>query len=181
MTLAAGVGADLELGPLTLDALAGLRASVDTLQTTLRKIRDMEEMYAQGGIDIELGGVASTASSVVDIVIGLGENPAVGRMWELRSLAVSPTNPETTVTGTAYLLRSPTVPLLNGGPPMGGQLLDIATSIPAVAFYSQRQVVVHNPNKLFVVITGGSASTQYVVRGTVIDVPDIARRGRVDL
>ena len=181
MTLAADLGAGIELGPASLGALVAVKGSIDSMAAQLRKLIAEEEAYAFGGIDIELGGQAFTASTVVDIVIGFEAGPAVGRMWELRSLAVSGTNPETSVAGNAYLLRSPTIPLLNGGAPMGGQLIDVATSVPDVAFYSSRQVVVHNPAKLWIVINGGTASTQYVARATVLDVPDIARRGRVDL
>ena len=169
-----GVGvaaaADVELGPLSLKALFKLQASLDDHTETLKKISDQENRYRQGVITRQVTGGGSTASVVVDLVIGL-EGPSTQRQWELRALSVAYADPTTAgQTGKAYAFYAPSRPTLPLAAGIGW--FDVYAALPSAEFYGSGEAVIRHPNRLWVVIVGGAASTQYVVNGSVQESAD---------
>jgi len=173
MSLDLGVDAGVELGPVSLGALAGIHAGINSLTELLRNIRKLEEAYEFGAVQVRLSGSAISDSAGDTIAIGLG-GPQYGRLWQLRSLAVGGSLWTTTVAGSALVVISPTKNLT----PALTDVVDQAASLPRPALYSTGQVVVRHPNQLCVVILTPTGSTQYAAGGYATDMPD--KRERIE-
>jgi hypothetical protein len=152
--------------------LFAVKASVDGLTDYMRKVKKQEDAYRKGVITYQLTGSGITgASPTADLVIDLG-GPMTQRQWEVRALAVSYVNPETaTQTGKAYCFYCPSAPTA-GALSAGSGYFNGPLNLPAPEFYSTGQVVIRHPNKLWVVIVGGAATTQYVVNGSAQESAD---------
>ena len=178
----AGVGAHLDLGTYSLDAIAGLKASADSLAAQFKAWIDEEQAYQYGALDISLGGNGTTDSVPTDLAISLG-GPPVGKMWEIRQLYLGGLSPATTAVGTvAVLVASSSVQVTTGGvaPSYSMSTVDFFTS-PSARFYSARQVPLHFPEQLFLVVHAGTDSTVYVANGTALETPDRRVKGAVQL
>lgn len=174
MSMGAEVDAEVDLGPLVFELMGGLKASLDTLNKRLRNIAKVEEAYQFGVREIPIRKVATSAASG-NLVIGCG-GPAVGRLWEVKRLTVGGVLWTSTVSGQAIVV----VGSVSDGqttPPLT-DIADQAATLPNIAYYSTRQLVVRNPGHLFVVVIAPSATTQYAVGGQVSDFPD--RRTDID-
>lgn len=167
MTMEAEVGGGIELGEFSLKALAGVQGSFDGVLHELKKIAKYEEAYQFGAVEVALRGSASSDAAGDSVVIDLG-GPAYGRLWQLRRLVVGGALWTSTVAGSALVVvstqRSSTPPLPD--------IADQAPSLPNVATYSTGQVIVRNPNHLYVVFLSPTASTLYAVGGAATDIPD---------
>ena len=75
------------------------------------------------------------------------------------------------VGGRADIIIAANAPL-NTPPRALSDVVDVAKSLPSVAFYSSGQLVLRNPQQLYVVIATPTATTQYAVGGGGFDVPD---------
>jgi hypothetical protein len=173
MSLDAGVEAEVDLGPLVLQALVGLGASMDTLNRHLRDIAKLEEAYQFGAAQVRLSMTATSDSNGDSIEIGVG-GPTYGRLWQIRSLVVGGSLWTTTVAGSALVVIGANKTLT---PPLT-DIVDEAGSLPSVAQYSTSQIVVRHPNHLRVVILTPTASTLYAVGGWATDMPD--KRERIE-
>lgn len=167
MSMGAEVDAEVDLGPLVLESIVGLKASFDSVAKELRKARAEEEAYQFGAVEIPLSGAEVSAASG-NLVISLG-GPSVGRLWQLRRLAVGGGVWTSTVAGQVLVVISSST--ASQTPPLAN-IVDQAGTLPNIATYSTRQVVIRHPNRLFVVIITPTASTQYAVGGSVTDYPD---------
>jgi len=167
VSLQAEVEGGAEVGGFSLDAIVGLKASLDGLTTELRKRRAIEAAYQGGAVEVMLRGAAVSASTG-NLIIGLGA-PSYGRLWEVKHLTVGGALWTSSVAGQAIVVISPasgqTTPALV-------DIADQANSLPNVAYYSTRQLVVRHPNHLFVVILSPTGSTQYSVGGAATEFPD---------
>ncbi len=165
----AEVGGQFSIGDLVLGAKVDILAELGEIRQHLKSIRELEARYErEGPVQVALQGQASTASTVVPIFIDLG-GPSFGRLWEVRQLAVGGLTWATTVAGTGQVQVAPAVQ--NAAAPVG-TLQDVATAMPNIAFYSAGQFRVVWPNHIFIVIVGGTASTQYTAGGDALDLPD---------
>jgi hypothetical protein len=172
----ASVGASLDLGELSLSAILGLQASVNSLAKAFSDWKQQEADYERGVTDVIIQK-AETGPETGNLVVGIG-GPEPGFMWELRSLTASYVDPSTgSQTGTAYMFHQasrPTTPL------PGGNWIDWTgangATLPAVAFYSSRQVVLHNPDRLWVVFVSPVYNQQYVCSGRALQYPDKVQR-----
>ena len=176
MSLGAEVDAEVDLGPLVFELMGGIKASLDTLNKTMRDIRDIEKAYQEGPLELPIRKVATSPSSG-NFTIGLG-GPAYGRKWEVKRVAVGGVQWSSSVNGTALLVvgTSPEGPWALT-PPLS-DIVDEAASLPSNAFYSTGQIVVRHPNHLFLVILSPTASTQYAAGGQATDLPD--KRVRIE-
>jgi hypothetical protein len=168
VSLGAEVDAEVDLGPLVFELMGGLKASLDTLNQHLRNIAKVEAAYQGGVIEVPIRKVAASGATG-NLVIGCG-GPAYGRIWEVKRLTVGGVLWTTTVAGQALVV----VGSVSDGqvtPPLT-DVADQAASLPDIAYYSTRQLVVRHPAHLFVVIVAPSATTQYAVGGQVSDFPD---------
>jgi len=167
VSLQAEVEGGAEVGGFSLDAIVGLKASLDGLTTELRKRRQMEAAYQGGAVEVMLRNAAVSASTG-NLIMGLG-GPPYGRLWEVKRLTVGGALWTSSVAGQAIVVISPasgqTAPPLN-------DVADQASTLPNVAYYSTRQLVVRHPNHLFIVILSPTATTQYSVGGQASDFPD---------
>ena len=167
MSMTAGVGGGIELGDVSLGALIGVRASVDGLAQELARQRRVEEEYQFGAVEVALRQSAESNSSGSSLVLSLG-GPAYGRLWQIRRIVVGGAQWSDTVAGSALVVVSPS---LNANPPLP-DVVDQAASLPLPALYSMGQILVRNPNRLYVVVVAPTASTVYAVGGAATDMPD---------
>ena len=166
MSLGAEVDAEVDLGPLVLQALVGLGASMDTLNKHLKKLHDLEEAYQFGAVKVQLrNSVTSPASGSFEI--GLG-GPAYGRLWQVNSLVIGGVLWTSTVGGNAIVYVGP---VKNLTPPLT-DVVDQAGSLPSVAQYSTGQIIVRHPSHLRIVVLSPTATTAYAAGGTATDMPD---------
>jgi hypothetical protein len=167
MSMGAEVDAEVDLGPLVFELMGGLKASLDTLNKRLRNIARVEEAYEFGATQQPIRGVSNSPASG-SFSFGLG-GPTYGRMWEVKRLVVGGVQWGTSVAGQAVFFVSPV-----GGQatPSLADVVDQAATLPDVAYYSTRQLVLRHPNRLHVLILSPTASTTYVVGGEATDLPD---------
>lgn len=170
MSIGAEADAEVDLGPLVLEALVGLKASTDTLNKRLRNIAKIEEAYEFGVRELPIRK-ATVSPATGNFTIGLG-GPAYGRMWEVKRITVGGAQYTSTVSGTALLVVGPSPDGAAALTPPLTDVADQAASLPLIAYYGTRQLVVRHPNHLYVVILTPTASTQYAVGGQVSDFPD---------
>lgn len=170
------LGGSVQLGDFLVGAKVDLIAKLDEINTRLKSIEEIENRYQrEGPVQVNLQGNASTLAVVATIFIDLG-GPTFGRVWEVRQLAVGGLTWATTVAGTAQIQVAPAVQ--NAAAPVG-TLQDVANALPEIAFYSAGQFRVVYPNRVYVVIVGGTASTQYSAGGDALDLPDKPSRTTV--
>lgn len=175
MTIGAEVDAEVDLGPLVLESIVGLRASFDSLAKHLRDIAKIEEAYQFGSVEVALRGAASSDANGDPVIIDLG-GPAYGRLWQLRRLVVGGALYSSTLAGSALVVSSANFP--SKTPPLT-DIVDEAATLPLPATYSTGQVVVRHPNRLFIIFTAPTASSVCAVGGAVTDMPD--KRERIDV
>lgn len=166
----AQVSAGLSIGELSIKALGDISAGVDALRGDMKAyLLALERLYQEEGPTfVNLQGSGTTDSGSDPLVIDLG-GPSYGQAWEVRQLVVGGLLWSTTVLGAANIVASPSPPI---GVPTTAALQDHAPSLPSVAFYSSGQFRVRHPNRIYVVIVSGSASTPYEVAGDAFNVPD---------
>lgn len=177
MTIGAEIDARAEIGPVLLEAVAGLKASVDNVATILDQIRAREELYARmGPVDVQLreGGTSGASGNLVFEVGG----PKLGRLWILRRVVVGSQLWSQTSTATAnlYVAASRPIPGLGALTDMVDQL-----SLPGIRTYSSRIVVLHAPMKLYCEIASPAANTGYTLGGAAEDLPDVPAPMRAEV
>jgi hypothetical protein len=100
------------------------------------------------------------ANSGGTCIMALG-GPNLDCEWIIRRISVGGTDVTTSAAGTPYVFRSSAIPVA----PFGlRDWIDNAPGVvmPTVAYYSDRQVTLSYPEKLWVVVLGGTAGQQYV-------------------
>ena len=166
----AAIGAGVNIGEASFGALLDIKASIDTLGDLTRELLRQQEAYEEYGpvqLSLRAAGVSPAAK---DLVLNLG-GPSYGRLWEVRRLVVGGANWAAVVGGRADIIIAANAPL-NTPPRALSDVVDVAKSLPSVAFYSSGQLVLRNPQQLYVVIATPTATTQYAVGGGGFDVPD---------
>lgn len=159
--------AEVDLGPLVLNALVELGGSLGTLNKHLRNIAKIEKAYEFGAQQVPIRTSALSPASG-SLVFDLG-GPTRNRIWELKRLVVGGPLWTSSVAGTMLIVVSPSAGQLT---PALTDIVDQANSLPIVATYGTRQVVVKHPNHLFAVVLTPTASTTYAVGGEATDFPD---------
>jgi hypothetical protein len=117
----------------------------------------------QQNTPIDYGGAQSgTFPASGDLILSFG-SPDAGTRWEVTNVVVGGTDLNITAVGTAGLYVSSFVPLPGQPNPAGtAGAADIAKSLPNVAFYGTRQLVVNDQEYLYLVVFGGSSGQIYV-------------------
>lgn len=119
------------------------------------------------------------AAAGADLVIGIG-GPTQGMIWELRTLTVGGLTWATAAAGTSLLVRAASRP--NNAAAVGlAAVLDEAASLPLPAGYGTGQIVVRNPEKLYVIIQGGTAGQQYVAGYSIVEFQEGIRQQTTEL
>ena len=165
----AAIGAGINIGEASFGALLDIKASVDTLGDLTRELLRQQEAYEEyGPVQLALRAAGVSAASGV-LIMNLG-GPSYGRLWEVRRLIIGGATWGATVAGRGDIVVAANTPnATNRSLP---DIVDVAASLPSVAFYSSGQIVLRNPQQLYVVIVNPTATTQYAVGGGGFDVPD---------
>lgn len=110
------------------------------------------------------------------LVLDLGQ-PAMGRRWSVKSLAVSPAaGPTGTLAGSAnWYVGNPNI----YGP--GEWCAPTMTTLPGFQFVGADQIGVIPTNHLFCVITGGTAGQAAFARARILDFPAYAGAPMIEL
>jgi len=162
----ADVGAGV--GPLSVEILAGLKASFDGLTSEMRKRRQLEEAYQFGAVEVALRGSGMSDSGGDTLIIDLS-GPTYGRLWQVRRVTVGGPLWTTSVGGSVLFVVSSNQP--SAAPPLS-DIADEAATLPTNGFYSTGQFVVRHPNHLFVLILSPDESKGYAAGGAATDFPD---------
>jgi hypothetical protein len=175
VTFEAGAGGGLELGPISLKALADLQVGLDSVAGQLAAVQQRELDYQKyGPIFIQMIGAGTVDASGDPLYMDLG-GPNQGRAWEVRQIVIGGMTWATVVGGNASILVQPNSP--SPLAPAGiGSTQDHATALPSVAFYSAGQFRVKHPSHVFIAVLSGTASTAYQAIGDAYDVPDVPTR-----
>lgn len=150
------------IGSLNLE-LGHLRDSQDATTNELRLLRK-EARQAPALVKISSVFTLNTAAgqtmcqqggSGAGVLIG---GPEIGQQWSIRQIVVMGTTLAATPTGRAFFLVSAAPP--NEQSPTS--VVDIASALPSIAFYSPEQFYLAPNENLYMVIVGGTNAAQYV-------------------
>jgi hypothetical protein len=95
-----------------------------------------------------------------DLVLELG-GPEQGMRWDVLTMIVGGVTWATAAAGTALLVKSGQRPISAAAVGLSA-IRDTANPLPLPAGYGKGQIVLRNPEKLYIIITGGTAAQQYV-------------------
>jgi hypothetical protein len=168
MSIGGEFEAEVDLGPLVLETLVGLKASFDSVTKELRKSREEEAAYQRGAVSVPLRQSAMSNSAGASLIMDMG-GPSYGRLWEVRRITVGGALWTSTVAGQGLLIVTASSGQVT---PALYDIADQSPTLPDVALYSSRQLVVRHPNHLFLVILTPTATTQYAAGGEATDLPD---------
>jgi hypothetical protein len=157
-------GPSIDLG-FQMELAATLKAGFDGLQDSDRDRRERDRQHELEMIPLDhtIRG-SGTAPSTGDLIFDCG-GPPLGRAWVLRRLAVAGTDPTVAMAGAAYCFAS------SAGD--SDQLItttwfDVASSLPMVGWYTSRQVVIADGQRLWIKITSPTAGATYSASGKVM-------------
>ena len=168
MSMGGEIEAEVDLGPLVLDAMVGMKASFDSMAKEMKKIRDEEAAYQRGAVSVPLRASQMSDAAGASLIMDMG-GPTYGRLWEVRRITVGGALWTSVVSGQGLLIVTSSSGQVT---PALYDIADQSPSLPNVALYSSRQLVVRHPNHLFLVILTPTASTQYAAGGEATDLPD---------
>jgi hypothetical protein len=169
----AGLELDLDLGPIEI--MAGVRAELAQLNKhneAAAAHRRREIARSRVPIDVRLNTVGAAPSGGADFVLSIG-GPDAGYYWLLQRLVIGGLLFDTTangdaevyVTGLSFPLGSSATYAISA---LGlSDLVDHATTLPSIAFYSPHQVIIQASENLVALIGGGTAAQQYVMSAQV--------------
>lgn len=153
-----GPAIDLSFG---VELAAQLKAGFDGLRDDDRREREREIERIPLDYPIRGGG---TAPSTGPLIFDCG-GPPLGRAWVLRRLAVAGTDPTATAAGVAYLFSSSAG---DSEQLVTATWFDIVSALPAVRFYTSRQVVIQSGQHLWVKVASPTAGASYAASGQVL-------------
>jgi len=160
-----------------------LGKSLDENTNTMRRwLRQLER-----NTPIDYSAIASGVYPAAGFLILNFGTPDQGTYWEVASCAVGGTDVNVTAAGTAGLYVTAFAPAAdNSGAattnPAGiTSLADRAASLPNVAFYGTRQLVVNDQEYLFLAIYGGTAAQTYGANAQVTVYNAASAKGKTDI
>ena len=158
---------------LKMFADVGLKLSSAIDENTRALDRQWRRMQADTPVHYRpvASGVAESGI-VLPLILG---KPDAGTLWEVNAVTVGGSTYSTTAAGTAGLYR---VSYPISSEPAITDLVDWASSLPSVAFYSSRQVIVREGEWLALVVSGGTAGQLYAAAASVTVTPVGATHGR---
>ncbi len=116
----------------------------------------------QHGTPVDYGiGVAGVYPASGNLLLNFG-SPDQGTRWEVTGVVLGGVDSNTVAAGQAGLYVSGQLPAPGGAAPAGiTALADRAPTLPDVAFYGTRQLVVNDQEYLFAIIFGGTPGQTY--------------------
>ena len=177
---------DAQPGPLD-DIKNGLKVWFDLGATLGQQMDEQHRSWRrlmqrlQHATPVDYGiGVSGIYPATGNLVLVFG-TPDQGTYWEIESCVLGGTDVNVTATGSAGLYVSAVLPVPGGGGVAPGgitSLADRAATLPNVAFYGRRDLVVNDQEYLFAVIFGGAAGQTYAGNMSATVVPVDAASGR---
>lgn len=151
-----------ELGDISLGAILKVSKRIDGLHhSILQQHEEILDIAIQGNAYVNSSGIA---------VIDLG-GPQQGREWSLRRLVVGGYQWGSSIAGTCQIISTAYQPS-DHLEPNTQNILDVAQTLPSISFYGEHQIVIHNPNRLYAYISGGTQNQVASITGSVMDYPD---------
>lgn len=168
---------------LWFDVGATIGKAVDRLDSTVaRYLRQLER-----NTPVDYAAVASGVYPAAGFLfLNLG-TPDQGTYWEVASCAVGGTDVNVTAAGTAGLYVAAFTPAADnsGGAltnPAGiTSLADRAASLPNVAFYGTRQLLVNDQEYLYLCIFGGTPAQTYAANAQITVYNSASAKGKTDI
>jgi len=116
----------------------------------------------QHNVPVDYGiGVAGVFPAAGNLLLNFG-SPDQGTRWEVTGVVLGGVDTNITAAGQAGLYVSGQIPPPGGAAPAGiTALADRAPTLPDIAFYGTRQLVVNDQEFLFAVIFGGTPGQTY--------------------
>ena len=152
---------ELELGPLHV-AIGNLSDEVKELRQRLAFMQD----------DLLLTGTGTCPNPSATFAIDLG-HPMAGKWWQVRQMIVGGSDITTTPAGIGWVVVQAENPSAN--PPLFNVRDFTSGTLPQRAFYGTHELVVQQNEHLWVVITAGTAGTQYAVSAMVENFPQFVK------
>jgi len=153
----------------------GQAVATERLSKTLDAARSMQPVLfrAQGRTTVDSNGYG---------FFRLNPHPAMGHVWEIRSLVVGGVTWGTTAAGTCevYASAMDLRLMVDASPPLT-DLVDQATALPLPAFYGTGQFTLSGGEILSVRIIGGTSGQEYVATARGIDYQESVKKQSVEL
>ena len=158
-------------GSLSLGVFAQLAVNLGNLCGQMKRDQDRRDQAARSlpGDYQYATSAAFPASGTLALNLG---SPDQGQFWSVRRIVVGGSDITTTPAGTAWVFVQGSPPNANGANPSTAQVADFTVgTLPQKAFYGTHELVVDATEYLWVIITGGTATTLYVasVKAEVFD------------
>lgn len=166
-----GIEADLDLGPIEI--MAGVRAELSTLnQHNRQRQRARDIARTRVPSDARLWASGACPAGGANFVLSPG-GPDPGYYWLVRRIVIGGLAFTTAAAGTAeiYVSGLSFGPGASTGPMVSAltlsDLVDEASTLPNIAFYSSHQVVVLPQENLSARVVGGTAAQFYVMSAQI--------------
>lgn len=135
----------------------------------LAESQDRANRLAQAALLVPAGRVevdSGIAVTATNLILEIG-GPAQGRLWDVSRIVIGGNLPTTAAAGAAYVYVS-SAP--SGSVPTSiTEWVDTAATLPLNAFYSPSQVFLRYPERLYVVVVGGTNAQQYTAGARIVD------------
>jgi hypothetical protein len=157
---------------LELEAIAGLRASLDSTADEMRQGRAMRQRELDAlPIPFTAKYAGSLAAGGTFALTPIGNSgPRQGRMWFIRRIIMGGVAWNTAASGEAMLFATGLPPSLATSALPLDELLDASTTMPWRQTYSNEQLAVWPNMNVVPVIQGATAGQQYVAVVAGVDV-----------
>ena len=175
-----------ERGGLNLGIFADLALQIGHLASNMKREQDRRDRDAASipaDYQNAAGGVYPASGT---LVLNLG-SPDLGSFWNVRRIIVGGSDITSTPAGAAWVFVQGSPPNQAGANPSIAQVADIVgqsgnavpTTFPQRSTYATHVLSVDATEYLYVVITGGTAGTQYVASAK-LEVYDLSARMNPD-
>lgn len=152
-----------------LDVLDGMTRMLGDRMTALQRAMEAPPMQPFSFSNAQTGVVSGSN----DLVLDMG-GPTQGYVQDLRTLTIGGLTYATVAAGTALVVVSAITPL-NAAAIGLAAVVDQAASLPLPAGYSRGQIRIKYPERLFVIVVGGTGSQAYVATGRFEEFQEAAR------
>lgn len=165
------------MSDLDIDVMGQLSLQIGNLAKTQERQQRWREMARAAAtpafIPLAKGGVANASGF---LVMGF-DGPPQGYFWEVKHLAVSGPNVNTTLSsGEIYVFVTASsldnIANIAGAPPSDWR--DYSATIPNTSFYGAGQLVLRNREKLHLIATGLPANQVLVINASLVQFQESA-------
>lgn len=152
---------------------------VNHLAAISRSFTELQQRQSNVPADRLVSGNVLIAAGATTGAVDLG-GPQQGRVRVFRAIRVGGLTPTTTAAGRCDIFQSQNNPLLNSSIGLE-RWLDQATSLPLVAGYGNRQIVIRWPDRVWAVFSSATASQVYVANAEIEEYEEGGYLPTVDL